>query len=167
MTSTTKRKRLKPSEIFSNYTIDASGCWLWNGSLASQGYGTVSIDGKQTRTHRAFYEHFVKTIPNRLCVCHKCDMRPCVNPNHLFLGTNQDNVDDRERKGRNKLPLKGEQHNHAKLTEAQVIEARTLWQAGRSQNSLAKQFGVCAKTMREAVTGKSWKSLPHPQGEDQ
>ncbi len=152
--------------IFSNYVIDDNGCWLWAGSHISDGYGSVSIGGKPTRAHRAFYSHFVGPIPDGMFVCHKCDVRPCVNPDHLFLGTNQDNVDDRERKGRNKLPPKGEQHNHAKLTESQVIEARFLWQSGRSQNSLAKQFGVCAKTMREAVTGKSWKSLPHPQGEE-
>src|SRR5712692_7724477 len=75
-----------------------SGCWLWKGCL-SRGYGQVQIDSKQMASHRFAWEDIMGPVPEGLWVLHKCDVRNCVNPQHLFLGTNSDNVKDAVSKG--------------------------------------------------------------------
>ena len=87
--------------------------------------------GKNIQCHRKAFELFYKKdIPEKYEVCHKCDNPSCCNPHHLFLGTHQDNIDDREKKGRNKLPhCLGEKHGLHKLTETQVKEIRKLYSA--------------------------------------
>lgn len=81
--------------------VDTSGdCWVWKGYTLPNGYGSISINGKHVFVHRFSYSlHFGK-IPDELCVCHRCDNPPCVRPDHLWLGTQQDNIADRNRKGR-------------------------------------------------------------------
>lgn len=81
--------------------VDTTGdCWVWKGSKAGAGYGVLGIDYKSVYAHRFSYELHFGPIPDNLCVLHKCDNPPCVNPDHLFLGTQLDNMDDRNRKGR-------------------------------------------------------------------
>lgn len=105
-----------------------TGCWEWQGSKRN-GYGRMIIgsrtDGtrKTVSTHRLSYELHYGEIPQGMEICHKCDNPCCINPDHLFAGTRQDNVDDRERKGRNNPP-KGEKHAKAKLTELDVLTIR-------------------------------------------
>ncbi|SAK19108.1 hypothetical protein UA17_01737 [Burkholderia multivorans] len=152
-------KNYRIPDLFSYYEIDSNGCWLWKGAVGSEGYGTNRRNGKTVRMHRVYYEQFVGPIPDGMQICHRCDVRRCVNPNHLFPGTNQDNVDDREAKGRNKLPPKGERHNKAKLTEAQVLEARRLWSEGFAIRALARSYQVDRKTMSCAIKGKHWKNV--------
>ena len=145
---------------------ESSGCWEWFGSKRN-GYGRMIIgsrtDGtrKSVSTHRISYELTYGEIPIGMEVCHKCDNPSCVNPSHLFLGTRQDNIDDRERKGRNNPP-KGEKHAKAKLTEADVLAIRTKRLQGVSFGKLAKEYGVCKKTIQDAVSGKHWSYLPQP-----
>lgn len=79
-----------------------SGCWLWLGTTNPLGYGRFRLDGKTLSAHRVAYELFESKIPNNLCVCHKCDVRCCVNPAHLFLGTHKDNEQDKLAKGRHR-----------------------------------------------------------------
>lgn len=94
-----------------------SGCWLWIGSTSVYGYGYISITknkrGIARRTamaHRLSWEFHKGPIPDGMYVCHKCDIRACVNPSHLFLGTHQDNMDDMVRKGRAVSVLKAKTH---------------------------------------------------------
>lgn len=80
-------------------TDKSSGCWIWTGAIYKQGYGNIRVSGKQVKVHRAAYEAFVGPA-DQLLVCHKCDVRQCCNPDHLFLGTHQDNYDDMIAKNR-------------------------------------------------------------------
>ena len=145
---------------------ESSGCWEWLGSKRN-GYGRMIIgsrtDGtrKSVSAHGISYELTYGEIPIGMEVCHKCDNPSCVNPSHLFLGTRQDNIDDRERKGRNNPP-KGEKNAKAKLTEKDVLDIRKKRAAGKSFGKLAKEYGVCKKTIQNAVSGKSWGFLPEP-----
>lgn len=77
-----------------------SGCWLWIGAYTDDGYGQLGFRGHNTRAHRAAWILYRGEIPNLLCVLHKCDMRCCVNPDHLWLGDDMDNAQDKMRKGR-------------------------------------------------------------------
>jgi hypothetical protein len=84
-------------------------CWPWRGALGMDGYGKVGIRGKHFRAHRVAYELFVSRIPDSLFICHTCDNRQCVNPSHLWVGTNHDNSIDRMVKGRGRAGV-GERH---------------------------------------------------------
>lgn len=132
-----------------------SGCWLWFGSQRGKGYGGVNINGKTENAHRVSYRAFRGPL-NGLHVCHRCDNPLCVNPDHLFLGTNRDNSLDRERKGR--MPHhRGENGSAAKLTEADVLFIR---QSKEPLQALARKFGVAWITVKSAKTGVTWAHLP-------
>jgi hypothetical protein len=88
----------------SKYTISESGCWLWTACQRGNGYGCMKYNGKLIDAHRLSYMFNIGEIPLGMYVCHKCDNRLCVNPNHLFLGTAKDNYDDAVRKGRIHVP---------------------------------------------------------------
>lgn len=146
---------------------DASGCWEWQGSKR-HGYGRIIVGSRKDGTrksksaHRVSYELFCGEIPDGFDVCHKCDNPCCVNPDHLFVGTRQDNVNDREAKGRNKPP-KGTKNGRAKLTESDVLEIREKRRSGAFFYELAEEYGVCKKTIQDAVSGRNWANvLPEP-----
>ena len=92
---------------------DASGCIIWQGST-SAGYGAVRVNGKTRKTHRLSYEEYVGAIPAGMCVCHKCDTPLCINPDHLFIGTHDDNMKDMVAKGRSSK-LSGSKHPLSKF----------------------------------------------------
>lgn len=122
-------------------------CWLWTG--AGDRYGAVRIAGRSRRAHRVMYCVARGEIPAGLCVCHSCDNGRCVNPNHLFLGTQTENMADMKRKGRARYigprrcgVLRGERHPRARLTDAQVHEIRGRAAAGETQSALAREFGT-------------------------
>jgi hypothetical protein len=135
-------------------------CWLWRGQLAVNGYGLVGYRGEKVGAHR------VSLIlsgqdPGLLHVCHRCDVRNCVRPDHLFLGTRSDNMRDMESKGRGS-PLRarrGEQHGRAKLTADIVRACRVHAAMGVSVHSLANLFGVCQQVMRNAVLRRTWRTV--------
>lgn len=140
-----------------------TGCWLWLRG-ASHGYGTIHIPGENRRVpaHRFSYERVNGPIPRGMHVCHKCDNPPCVNPDHLFLGTHLDNVADKVRKGRAKGHggPPGERCSLSRLNSEQVLEIRRRYaQGGVSQSVLAAEFGVKQPNISEIIIRKTWKHL--------
>ena len=142
-----------------------SGCWLWLGALrGSNGYGALKVNGKPVVAHRYSYERHVGPIPTGMFVCHRCDNPSCVNPNHLFLGTDQDNSDDKVRKSRQakgaslaaaqkeKRP-RGESNGNSKLTRAQVTEIRAI---NLPQRAIASRFGVTQALVSKIKRKEIW-----------
>lgn len=149
-------------ERLKNY-IDKSGdCWLWTSHTNEKGYGLLSVGrGKQVRVHRYMYELYKGQIPDGLHVLHKCDVRRCCNPDHLFLGTQKDNMEDASKKGRiGYKSFNGESHHNSKLKKEDVIEMRKLWESGSFfQSELAKRFNVTQQVVSKVVNFKAWKKL--------
>jgi len=128
---------------------EAPGCWLWTGKIANMGYGRIRIGPAALRehnTHRAAYELFVGPIPAGMSVLHKCDVRSCVRPDHLYLGTQLENMRDISRRGAFKR----------KLTWPKVQEIRRLRGEGLSTLDLASQFNVSPQMIRRIVSGRNW-----------
>jgi hypothetical protein len=119
-------------------------CIEWAGDIDAYGYGRISFDGKQRRAHRFAFEVSKGPIPKGLGVCHTCDNPPCINPKHLFAGTQKQNADDMVSKGRNRNKVfKGSKNGFSKMTEAKVRLIRKLHQSGIAQRKLALRFKVC------------------------
>lgn len=149
----------KTIEDFMKRVQITNTCWLWIGSKNRGGYGQWQTKNQYYLAHRAAYELFIGGIPEGMCVCHSCDIRHCVNPEHLWLGTNKDNVNDRDQKGRGKIPDNhGENHGMAKLTEKQVKEIRQLAQGNWLQREIASKFGIDQRTVSLIINNKIWKS---------
>lgn len=135
-----------------------SGCWNSKKAKNKGGYTKFVAFGRTLLFHRVSYELYHGPIPNTMMVCHKCDNPTCVNPDHLFLGTAQDNMDDKIAKGRHKGAPRGERHPGSKLTSWQVSELRLRIDQGENQYSLAKEFGVSQSIISNIKTGKRWSS---------
>lgn len=110
-------------------------CWLWTGKTQSDGYGEIWDPERQklTTVHRLSYKMFVGEIPKGMFVCHTCDVRHCVNPKHLWLGTNRDNIIDAAKKGR----IKGQ-----KLMSKDILKIRDLGKDGMIHREIAEKFDV-------------------------
>jgi hypothetical protein len=132
--------------------VPFSGCWIWTGFVNRYGYGKIKDGEKPIHAHRVSYELFRGPIPTGMFVCHTCDVRCCVNPAHLFIGTIADNNRDRDRKLRHK-PLRGEMHGGAKLTQDQVREIRA---SKESLRKTAKKYGVQYCTISAIKNGRLW-----------
>jgi hypothetical protein len=121
-----------------------TGCWEWSAALDGKGYGVLRDGAKLIRAHRASYQLHIGEIPKEMCVCHKCDNPLCCNPEHLFLGNAQDNINDKVAKGRAKGGSnKGIANSKAKLSEPQVLFIRWLCNFGMMpQREIGEVFGV-------------------------
>ena len=164
MAATTKRFWTKIDKDGPN------GCWIWNGSRNEKGYGLMgTIGNKNYRAHRFSWELVHGPIPkggdyHGNCILHRCDNPPCVNPAHLFMGTNLDNRRDAWAKDRH---VRGERSMHARLKEADVLKLRKAFKPAsgpRARDSnlyeLARLYPhIAPTTIYAAATGRTWKYL--------
>jgi len=149
----------------SSQPVTETGCWLWLGHTDRAGYGRISVFGRARFVHRLAYADLVGEIPSGLVVMHKCDVPNCWNPSHLALGTQLDNIKDRDSKGRaakgaSHARLKGVENGKAKLTDATVVVIRSEYaQGGISQSGLAKKYGVHQGTISPLLLRKTWRHV--------
>jgi hypothetical protein len=165
----------KPTPIpkrFWHYIKKTKTCWEWTGALV-RGYGQMSVSGNGVPAHRVSWELHYGPIPEGLFVCHHCDNRACVRPDHLFLGTPKENTHDCMRKGRlatgirsgaytkpEKCRMPGERNHQSKLTEDQVREIRRRYsEGGITQKALAAEYGVTQTCVGGITRGKGWKHV--------
>ncbi len=146
----------RPEDFFGKIEKTPSGCWEWSGFRNGSGYGMFGIGGKTIRAHRYSYEMHKGPIPTGLLVCHSCDNPPCVNPDHLWLGTHRDNGQDMSKKGRGtKTPsVHSEQHPLSKLTKD---KARAIRADARPARIVAAEYGVSSSLVEGIRRGTHWK----------
>lgn len=144
--------------FLSNVEIIDGGCWVWKSALNPWGYGvcTKSVYGS-ARAHRAAYHIFKGDIPEGDHVLHTCDVRHCVNPSHLWLGSHTDNMRDRQEKGRWEPPrLRGVENPMSKLSDKDVVEIRKRCAAGEAQQRIADEYQVGQMTISRIVRQETW-----------
>jgi len=148
------------------------GCLIWIGNKLPAGYGIIAeggSGGKMLSAHRLAWQMVNGPIPNGLCVLHQCDNPSCVNPDHLFLGTNSDNSSDMVRKGRQasgqrngclthpEKVRRGEKHVRAKLTESDVLKIRSEYASGNgTMKHFALQYGVSVRCIFFVIHRRNW-----------
>lgn len=145
-------------EDFNTYFMQGDGCWEWNGPRNKSGYGFFAIEGNSIRAHRYSYERSNGQIPEGLLVCHHCDNPPCVNPDHLFLGTHQDNANDMVAKGRasRKAVVHSEDHHLTKLTRQQVWMIRS---DERPARLVAPEYSISKSTVWAIRRRHAWRHV--------
>jgi len=137
--------------------VDKSGnCWLWTAGKDKDGYGLIKFNGRQHRAHRVVLLLDGCDIPSGMLVCHTCDNPSCVNPDHLWIGTNDDNMADMHKKSRH-VSRPGEKHHNAKITEEDVQKIRSCKTARTTD--LAKKFGISESHTSGIRHGNKWKHI--------
>jgi hypothetical protein len=164
-------RRTLEERFWAKVLID-DGCWLWTGFIAPNGYGHCQVDKRPHCVHRLSYVFAYGPIPPGMMVCHRCDVRHCVRPAHLFLGTHADNMADMVTKRRSPRGLnnsshrfperrpKGERHGMAKLSESDVLHIRSLFAKGLGMARVARESGVSESQVARIRDRKTWKHLP-------
>lgn len=172
--------------VFWHKTKKSGDCLLWTGAVGKSGYGAVGYQYKNWSAHRLAWFFINGEIPNGLIVCHKCDNKLCVNPDHLWLGTHQDNSHDMVRKGRSakgkrsparlypeslkrgddhwsrqkpKLVTKGSRHHKAKITESTVKSIRERVSNGENIKLISEEFDMHLSSIYLMVNRKTWKHV--------
>lgn len=148
-----------------------TGCWEWRRFLLASGYGQIRMKGRRFSAHRLSYLLFNGPIEDGLHVCHHCDNKRCVNPQHLFAGTAHDNVQDAKRKGRlqvgvmhwsarmpNKI-VRGTHNGNSKINERDVLEIRRLASRGHGQRTIARKLGLTRPIVRNIIRGTTWRHV--------
>lgn len=134
-----------------------SGCWEYTGVTGEGGYGYVRRRPRQLRAHRYAWELVNGSVPDGMFVCHRCDNRKCCNPDHLFLGTHRDNMDDMIGKGRLRTHAQdGENNGNSRLDWETVQKIRELYAIGASQMQIGKMYGISNSSVHLIVHHKTW-----------
>lgn len=133
------------------WVVADSGCWEWSRASTKAGYGVLRIKGKTILAHRASHELWVGPIPENHYVCHRCDNPPCMNPEHLFVGTPSENSYDASAKGRHSA--------NPRLSAEDVRAIRDELGQGIVQRRIAERYGVCPQTITNIKTGRQWSTL--------
>lgn len=128
-----------------------SGCWIWTGCINHRGYGRFLFKGRNHLAHRFAFVAYGGAEPGTLNVLHRCDNPPCVNPDHMFLGTDRDNAIDMAKKGR--APA-------TKLRREQIPQIRSLFRKNFSYMEISERFNVSDKAIRNIIAGRSWHYVP-------
>jgi len=162
--SDARRVKTKDTANVERQTRLQGECLIWTGGQ-KEGYGVICVDRKRVLVHRLVLERKLgRDLQPGECACHSCDTPLCVNPEHLWLGTHQENMDDRERKGRgvppprpkNEQMPRGERNNKAKLTEEKVRELRQLFLKGWACSALARRYGISYPAAKDVIDRKHW-----------
>lgn len=155
-------KRGTPTERFWRHVNKTDTCWLWTGADNGRGYGLFGLDTKRSvgvLAHRFSWQLHNGPIPIGLYVCHHCDVKRCIRPSHLFIGTATDNMRDCNAKGRINY-AKGTQKSGAKLTPEAVAEIRRDYRPYRVPAGVfARKFGVSEQSIRVVVRGLAWRHV--------
>ena len=146
------------AERFSKYVNKGSECWLWTGFRDKDGYGRFQCGKRAVGAHRVSFEIYKGEIPEKAIVLHRCDNPACVNPDHLFIGSQADNIQDCMAKGRRKV-MRGDQHYNAKLSSEQVLGIRRQWSNGELSAVLEQAYGVTQQTISDIVNYRSWRHI--------
>ena len=133
----------------------ATGCWLWTGCLLPSGYGQFGHNGKVVRAHRFIYEHSKRMLKKKEVVCHSCDTPGCVNPEHLFAGTQKENLRDAVKKGR-KLSRESSDLYRGQVNPDIVREIRKRRQSGEKNKETAARFGISQAYCSTIARGIHW-----------
>ncbi len=138
-----------------------SGCWEWTGSILASGYGCLGINGRTELSHRASFAAFKGEIPAGFDVCHACDNRRCVNPDHLFAGTRKENMLDCKSKGRTShvVRVNGSCVGTSKLSERDIPAIRALVESGKNFTQVARIYGITRHCVSHIINRKTWKHI--------
>jgi hypothetical protein len=147
-------KSLKERFLSKIAVDEKTGCWNWTASKGRRGYGWIWVGNRNERAPRVSYEIYRGPIPDGMQVCHHCDNPPCVNPDHLFVGSDAENKADKMTKGRQ---ARGASHGRAKLTEDDVLEIRAARDS--TLRELATKYGVCEYQISYVRSGKRWSHI--------
>lgn len=143
-------------EILNNIIIVDNGCWLWQKCCQSNGYGIIRVKGKNIKTHRLSYSIFKGEIPKGQIIRHICDIKKCCNPDHLILGTQQDNVNDREFRNRG---AKGSKSPNTILKEKDIIDILKMHKNGYNGVKISKKYNIHKNSVYNILNGKTWRHV--------
>ena len=151
--------------LLTQVIITPVGCMEWIGACDFAGYGLFTYNGVVCQVTRFVYKYLIGSIPEKFMICHTCDNPSCVNPAHLFLGTNQENVQDASRKGRLHRP-KGELNPAHILTTEQVTFVRSRRFSLKELGLIAESYGMSQESLRKIAGGRGWADVPRYDGKE-
>lgn len=145
-----------PIDRFWRKVKKTKDCWLWIANKSNRNYGMFAINNKKVSAHRYSYKYHYGSIPNGLYICHKCDNPPCVNPKHLYAGTQSDNLKDAANKNRRVYTSRqGSKNNLSKLKEIDVLKIRSL-SKNKTYKEIANMFNVDPTNIGYIIRRRTW-----------